>query len=434
MSDAPVQVPGAAGQPVGNAADDALAPPDDMGAALLAEFERREKATAAPLGKDLGEGPPGGFPPIDEVTPTTRVNVAEATGQAPPSPAQQTAEPAPGSPAASGDGAAEGVPAASSPPDGVAPPVPAGDDAAGLPEGEGQGPAAETPPSGYTYRYHDGQQEQAIQIDDSTVQRALSIDAWARNLPPEITTAIGAIETGQAVAIPRSDYDQFVAWQNQQSAKQRDSDLDQLDLDPQVAEILRKQRDELDALKAQTAAQAQQPAVTPQYQQQVNAGIERDMQVMNTAMQSYAQGHGLTEDEVQGLLGTAVNAQLIPKLVEINTLVNPANGQVLRNADMAAVTQQALDWALGQDPHLKTRILAAAQVPGAVQQGAQLPPGAPGAPPVDPVQARKARAGSLASAPSGAAPPVPPRAVAQMSPQDITNAMAADIAAAMAAN
>lgn len=443
MSDTPTLVPGTnpAGTPVADDTDP-LAPPDDLGASLLAEFERREKATAAALGKDLGDGPPGGFPSLDDAAKnvTARVDVSQqGTPATTATPEPVTASGSPTGPPAGGDAASEpgrGDSDAASTPGAGGQPAAADETATvlgGAPE-EGAGAETAAPaPSGYTWTYHDGQGERTVTFDDAQVQRAIGIATWAESLPPDVQQAIGSIETGQAVAIPRAEFDEFQAWKNQQHRVSRDADLDSLDLDPDVAKILREQRDQIDALKTQQSTQLP-GGVDPQYQQHVNAGIERDRAVMATALETYGQQRGLSAQEVEELLGAAVNAQVIPSLVEANTIVNPANGSVLVPADMARVTEEALDWALIRSPALKTRVLAAQQPTGQVRQGAQLPPtagaGQP-APVIDPVQARKARAGSLATAPSGAAPPIPPQTVQTMSPQQIAEAMARDIENAM---
>src|SRR5690606_41779848 len=113
-----------------------------------------------------------------------------------------------------------------------------------------------------------GQPAQAV-IPDAYVERALSLMAWAQNLPQRPRDAVGMIESGQAVVIPRADYDQFVAWKNQQDKSQRDADLSNLDVDPDVAKLISELRDKVATLEAQQ----QQGGVDPQYQAQANAEL-----------------------------------------------------------------------------------------------------------------------------------------------------------------
>jgi len=431
VSDIPTAVPGTpAGTPVEDG--DPLSPPDDLGASVLAEFERRTKATAAPANDTAVDGPPGGFPDLDDAAAkvTARVDVSKAVDQAtsPTAVAQSAAnvdETATGTSSTSGDAASDpgGSGAASSTGTDTATVT---DDGAGAVE-PGDGSAVEaTPPPGYTWTYNDGVQDHTVTFDDAQVQGAIRLAAWAEALPDEVKTAVGLIESGQSIAIPRSEFDEFSAWKAQQHRSTRDADLENADMDPAVADIIRKQRDEIDALKA---GQPQVPgSVDPVYQAQVNAGAERTMAEFNAATTAYAEARQLTPEETQGLLGVAIQAEIIPHLVQANTRFNPANGQVLVPADMTVVAEQALDWALVRNPHLKTRVLSAQQpANGQITPGAQPPAGIPAAP--DPVQARKARAGSLATAPSGAAPPVPPQTVRQMTQPEVAAAMARDLEA-----
>lgn len=316
-------------------------------------------------------------------------------------------------------------------------------------------PPVEAPPavsSGYTFQYHDGQQTQTQTVPDEEVKSALALAAWAQNLPEQTRGAMGAIESGQAVAIARADYDQFVAWKNQQQTQQRDADLQNYD-DPEAAAEIKRLRDQVTQLGGQVPGQvpgvngaangqtngqqipAQQQA--PQQQQPLQQQLSQQQAEINaiatqtqSAQDQYAAQHGMNAEQVQGLLQQAVDAEIIPYLMNRDTRINPVNGQVISAPDIGKVTREALDFA-------RSRVVNGAGVNdttnGTVPNAAPAAPSAPNAPPPpeDSVHSKKARAASLASAKGGATPP-PPNQVRQLSEEDRIKAMANEIQASMA--
>lgn len=425
---------------------DDLTPPNDFGAAVLAEFERRAKGSAAPLDGDTP--PPGGWPEpstseangagsgdpaASAVTPPTVGAASTEQGSLPADAGDGTA-----SGEQQGDGAAseEGAEAAPSP-DTQADeqPTQAGDTSATQASDQStqtSETSATGDTSGYVYRYTDpatGQPAQAV-IPDAYVERALSLMAWAENLPQQTRDAIGMIESGQAVVIPRADYDQFVAWRNQQDKSQRDADLSNLDVDPDVAKLISELRDKVATLETQQ----QQGGVDPQYQAQANAELSALNREIAAAQQEYAQTRGLTAEDAEALMATAVQAEVIPLFMQQYAVRNPVTGALLQYPDMRKVTEAALDFALTQHPNLHEKVIAARQNKATPTAGATPSQPEPAQSEEDrKVAAKKARAASLATAPSGAVAP-PPATVKSMSEHDRIMAMAREIEQALAAS
>ena len=355
---------------------------------------------------------------------------------------------APEVPAATAESAAPAPEPAGSDPAATPAEVAARDDApaapaAAGPEADLTGEPAESPapaaPVDYTWVPPDG--SDPVTIPSATVDQALGLLSWAENLPPETRTALTAVEVGQAVAVPRADWDQFTAWRNQQTTAARDADLDSLDAAPEVIAQIKAQRDEIARLRGEApavqAAQVQgqipqapgvqapapQPAVS-----NVDANLSATADIFDTALTEYAAARGLTDVEAEQLLARAVAAEVIPTLAHSAATFNPVNGQMIAPPDWSQVARQALDFALVQDPALHQRVLAGTQPAASIS-----PAGAPGAAPdpsatvptVDPTAVKKARAASLASAPSAAAPP--PQSAGPVSQSEMTARLTADI-------
>lgn len=417
--------------PTVSGGDTDLAPPDDFGREVMAVFERRTAATIAASGDD--GAPPGGWPSRDDTTPTV---VGGDT--APAAPADDT----PAAPAATED-TGEAVDAAA---------VPAADDTGAVPVDVGQPEieaagaalsgeidtdtsAAETiavpltPAAGYTWTYEgpDGTSSDAT-FTDAEVQQALSLAAWAENLPAEARTQIAAIEQGSAVAVSRAELDEFQAWRNQRdTATAAADDLSRLGLDaddPAAREILR--------LRAEVAANtAAAPATLPPAQQAtLNANLDETARRFEAGVASYAVARGLTQLEAESLLQSAVEANVIPAFIQQNTAVNPVTGTPLSAPNIEAAATQALDFALVRNPALHSRVLANQPANGAGAPASVPATGTSARPPAD-VTSKRAKAASLASAPSAAAAPVP-RDLAKRTPQETVADMARDIEAAMA--
>lgn len=423
-----------------------LAPSDDFGAAVLAEFQRREFGTGgAAMASD--DAPPGGWPDgaiADAMHLADDTSTSTSTDVPDPRAATRTAENAD-----QGDGEAD-LPAVTEGGDAsldmgsavtdtsVASADPAGDDGppAGS-SGSAQEPpstetAPETPPatdpattdaSGYVW--NDGDTPHTF--SDEQVQRGLVLNAWAEGLPEQTRASFAAIEAGQAVAIARAEFDQFQAWRETQTRSTRDADLERLglDADDPVVQLIGGLRDEIAALKGTGAPTSTSTSTSPlaasaqDFQGTVNSNLDATAQRLDAGARAYATSRGLSEPELDALFNAAVAAQVIPALAENLAIKNPATGMVIQPADPALVIEQALDFALIRNPALHT----------AVVQRQATAPAQPPAPVDAAITAKKARAASVASAPSAAV--TPPRSTQGLTPQEQVNAMAAELAAAM---
>lgn len=440
-----------------NTAADPLAPPADFGAEIAAAFaarETRSQGTATAAG-DTPEAPlpdgwpePGNWPggsTVDAAAHIKRIDTAAAETETAklagsagePATSVESAPTAPGEtdpPAvASGDDAS--TTAGGSADDAVS--APDTESATGEEDG---GATADTdavapptaPPSGYTW----SEGGQSAQFTDQQVRDALVLAGWAENLAPENRAAFAAIEQGQAVAVPRADFDQFNAWRTTRDKQTRDADLTTIE-DPTAAKLIAEMRDELAALKGQPQAQPfaptaqQQPFGQSQQYTALNANLDGTAQRLDAGMQQFREQQGLTDSEFQVLHNAALQQQGYRFFSESLAQTNPATGQLVRPADPAEVAQRALAAALAADPQLHNAIV------GRRLQGAPAtPPSGSSSPLTTPdadtlaLAAKKARSASVASAPSATVTP-PRNSVAQMTPQDIVAAMEAELASAM---
>jgi hypothetical protein len=241
--------------------------------------------------------------------------------------------------------------------------------------------------------------EQEFDLDVDTAQRILGIAAWAENLPQQTREQFAAIETGVAVAIPRSDYERFRAWEQANAGTPEYDD----DLDPRVAQRI-----------AELEQRVRQYEVAPAVQQS-NARADYAMHAFSSTAERYADEHGLTPEDMGYIFNYAVNSQVIPNIAESMRTYSPT-GQLVRDADYHEVARRAFDFALVQHPDLRQRAFAPATPSGSSEP--------------DPTAIKKARAGSLSSAPS-AAVTTPPRDPRTMTDSERREAMAAELRAAM---
>lgn len=301
------------------------------------------------------------------------------------------------------------------------PPAPADEVSGELPP-----PTADEVASGYTWNDSTADGAPISQrFSDAEVQQGLQLRAWAQSLTDETRNVFGLIEQGQAVAIPRADYDRYLAFQQQQTRSTRDRDLENYDEDA-AAEIARLR----DLVSNTTAAPTAPAPIDPN----VDANLTAAANQFDAAAIAWGQARGLTEDEFRGVYQSALDANIINGLSESLAQRNPVTGQLIRPADISQVAQRALDAALTWNPALSTAAATRAQSTGSPTSSPTVTPPAPSTTPTaadNAVRARRARAGSVASAPSAAAPPPRPK---QLSGQDLTNAMAEELSKVMAAD
>ena len=216
-----------------------------------------------------------------------------------------------------------------------------------------------TPASASGYTWTEG--TNSAHFTDAQVQEALYLQDWVTSLPGETRAAVAALAEGNAIAIPRADFEAFTRWQQQESTNARDADL--ADFPEEYARVIREQRDRLDALTAaQSPGQSPTPganatpaqSLTPTATANANtvANLEATAATFEATATTYARDRNLTQEELDTLVTTALQANLIGPIAESMATVNPLTGQILRPADPAEIMTRALDMALVQNPAL----------------------------------------------------------------------------------
>lgn len=292
-------------------------------------------------------------------------------------------------------------------------------------EPEAASPSETLPPvsGGWDHHYIDETGAEAIQhFDDAQVRRGLELVAWADSVPQELRAALGAVESGQAIPIPRARYDAYVAWEHAQQTQTRDTDLESLDADPRVIEMLRQQRDQIAQL-----TQAQQSTPAPS---NVDPNLTAWAMHMDNAAVEWGKARNLSDDETRTLWQAAINAGTVRILATQNARYSPT-GAFVGPADPRSTAYQALDFQLSRDPNLHAAVIQRTTPAAPTTNPATAGGSTPHTPAHDDsaIMAKKARAGSLAAAPSAsantAAPRIPPHG------PDLVAAIAADLTPVM---
>lgn len=272
----------------------------------------------------------------------------------------------------------------------------------------------EVPVGGYLWVEGDEQQL----FDDAQVREGLRLAAWARTLNDETRNAYAALEQGTAIAISREEYTAYNEWRSQKTKAARDSDLDNLIVDPDVAALISGLRDEVEALKAGPQPQSQGDA-------NIDANLDATLAIVDRTAEAYANELGLSQQEVAWLVKEAADLNAFDMFMVQGAQVNPVTGRVERPADIALVTQQALNLVLPRNPVLYNRVQEhLAKSSTNTPQGESMSTAQADLA----LEAKKARASSVANAPSAA---VTPASRKPMSSSEIVDAMAKDLAAAM---
>lgn len=228
-------------------------------------------------------------------------------------------------------------------------------------------------------------------LDVQSAQALLALGSWAQQLPPETREQFAAVESGQAVAIPRAEFEQFQAWKQtrrQSEPKDTYAELEDADIDPAIIARLRAQDQELANLRA-----AQQQPYVQQSQQLLDNRVAQ----YEAGVKSWADQRGITDQNtIEHLAAIALQSGVIPQFVERNRVYNPANGQLLQDADLSTVASQAMNFALAMNPELHSEVLT--------HQATAMPANQPSPATSQQIEQKKARAASLSTAPSTAVP------------------------------
>ena len=262
--------------------------------------------------------------------------------------------------------------------------------------------------------------------DDAT--RLIGLDQWARSLPEATVHQFAAIESGDAVAIPRAQYDQFQVWlaggttpatgtpgTPGTSAPSTLPPLDEYADD--TTRALYAQVQQLQQQVQQTAEQqvfAQ--AAAQQAQWQAHASARAD--VFQDAFNESANQFGLSDAETVAALNFAANSRLVQQVNDELTVMSPT-GQVLREADPSEVAHVTFDRAVHTLPDLRNKVIDS-QVQARIDSERAS---------ISATNQKKNRASSLSTAPAAATSTS--RNVRDMTSQEVEAAIAAELRAAM---
>lgn len=245
-----------------------------------------------------------------------------------------------------------------------------------------------------------------VTIDEAHARQLVALQGWAQSLPDETRTQFAAIERGDSVAVPRSEFEAFQRWREQSgTGGGRPAQIDPDDLDPDAAAYVRQLEAETEQLRrAQQAVAAQQ----------VGSEQQRALAAIDEVSGRFAEQYGLTQQELELVHEQTAALQIVPRLLAANSVYSPS-GQLIAEPDYDAVFTQAFQAGLTAHPQLREKLV---QSEVARQLAAERAAN-------DMVDGKRARAASLASVPSAALTrdPQAPR----MSTQDMSAAIAAEL-------
>lgn len=426
--------------------EDPLNPPEDFGAALAAEFERRaahtepaEPVDNGPESQDLGDSatespdlaPPQGSD-LDVggdsagLTPDVTQDDGTPTGTTDTPDTADTQTDAPQAIDTSTDASGET-------------PTDTTDTPAATDDADDGTPTEPEPYPGYIWVEGD----QRVEFSERDVREGLTLVAWARGLPPDARESYANLEAGTHRAVPVAEYEAFANWQaNRDSPLATDDDPFADPIERELAQL----RAEVAQLRTGGDPQATTQSTPQSYAQQPGAQYsplnaasggpnDATVAIMDQALETYAETHGLTVEQRDDLLSRAVNMNIIPAISDSLAVRNPVTGQILSYGDPAEVISTAMDVALARTPELYNQTHTP-KVNSPEGNPAQVTPtndqlSAPlEAEAADALALKKARAGSVASAPASPVPQTAP-SVTSMSPDERREAMAKDLAAVM---
>jgi hypothetical protein len=178
------------------------------------------------------------------------------------------------------------------------------------------------------------------EFDEADAQALVEFYDWVRNNPQQ-AVAIDSYLRGQARLVP-SDYDpagqaQVPAGPSTPPAEPEPDPLD--DLDPAVAEVLRERLSKVDELseRLQTYEQSYEQAQARQWESQVSSAIQRGQETAATKF-------GLSQDEVQELMGEAAGMNIVAPLLS-------------QRGDPNAAVDEALEIAYWRSPKFREHAL-----------------------------------------------------------------------------
>jgi hypothetical protein len=264
---------------------------------------------------------------------------------------------------------------------------------------------------------------QTATIDTAHAQRLLGLEQWANGLQntPGLIEAFAAVEDGRAIPVPREQYEQFQVWlAGGKTAPATATAPSAPVLDEYATDTERAMFAQIQELQAQQQqfAQQQQWATAQQSNAELSAHLAQRAEVFSTEFDKAATEYGLTESEATAALNHAANTRLVQQVNTELTRMSPT-GQVISEADPAAVARATFDRAIYQIPALRDRVIES-QVQARLD-GERAS--------ITNINAKKNRAASLSSAPAAAT--TGNRDVRSMTPQEREAGIAAELRAAM---
>lgn len=264
---------------------------------------------------------------------------------------------------------------------------------------------------------------QTSTLDQSTAQRLLGLEEWAKNLQntPGLVEAMSAVEDGRAIPIPRDEYEKFQAWKaSSPTAPAPAATLPPLD--EYADDATKALYATVQALQSQVERQNTQAidSQRQQYEANLQAHLDARAATFQTAFESAGTQYGLSDAEVNAALASAAQSRLIQTVNEELTHKSPT-GQIIREADPAEVARITFERALFSHPELRQKAIDAEVQTRLDAERAS----------ITSINQKKARASSLSTAPAAAT--TSNRDVRSMSPQEREAAIAAELRAAIAA-
>jgi len=257
---------------------------------------------------------------------------------------------------------------------------------------------ASTAPSSLSLNLPDGS---TFELTQQHAEDLVRLASWANNLPEQTRYAFAAVESGQAVAIPRTEYESYMRWKDSPAAKQSSLADELEDISPETAARVRELEARVAAIPDASAVRAQAEA---------EARLQRDIEISQQTISAFQQESNLSQGDMLQLLDATLSLGIIPRLKEAQTLRAP-DGRVLREADTALVMRQAFNM-VRQGGFVPAAAVPIPTMPSSASlTSAAGSPTIPASPPNPApsttlpdvnrrVATKKARASSLASAPS----------------------------------
>lgn len=217
-------------------------------------------------------------------------------------------------------------------------------------------PETPTPVSSFVVDLGDGATHEITTTD---AKRLIGLDQWAQSLPPETVQAFDAIEQGRAVALPRDEWEAYLAFKAAGKPTTPATSLADVDLDEYTDPATRALHAEVQQLRQSIEAQRQDAINTQSSAEQarIQAHIDARSKVFETTFTSEAAAAGLTPVELNQALQYAMDSRTILAVNNELASYNPANGQLLQEADPSEVARVTLERAIYALPALRQRAI-----------------------------------------------------------------------------